>query len=204
MIRTCYVGQDSKLPFFCEILLTVEFSENFIPFDLENLFASLFTVKSVSAVFPQKPLENNLINSGKDILDDLILRGNRTAQFRKSEIQSLENLIALIPTASGNSQSFEPFQTNRSLFNVAPVNLQSNVLLDQEIEECTDRDFGNPGAILDSLDQCAGDSFDIFDASEEVGLMSNQVLSVINQLTDDLPTQENTNPQVGSWFWDAC
>lgn len=186
------------------MLLMVGFSENFIPFDLENLFASLFTVKAVSAIFPQKPLDNNLINSGKDILDDLILRGNRTAQFRKSEIQSLENLIALIPTTSGNSQSFEPFQTNRSLFNADPVNLQSNVLLGQEIEECTNRDFGNTGALLDSLDQCADDSFDVFDASEEVGLMSNQVLSVINQLTDDLPTQENTNPQVGSWFWDAC
>lgn len=72
-----------QVPFFCEILLTVGFSENFIPFDLENLFASLFTVKAVSAVFPRKPLDNNLINSGKDILDDLILRGNRTAQFSK-------------------------------------------------------------------------------------------------------------------------
>ncbi|KAJ5235442.1 uncharacterized protein N7469_004610 [Penicillium citrinum] len=178
--------------------------ENFIPFDLENIFASLFTVKAISAIFPQKPLDINLINSGRDILEDLILRGNRTAQFRKAEIEILESLIALIPTISGLHQPLEPFQTNRLLFDAGAENLPPNPILDPAVEDCTNRAFEKTDALLDNFGQCADEGFGIFDASDGVGLLSNQVLSVINQLTeDDLRIQEDANCQDGTWLWDA-
>lgn len=137
-------------------------------------------------------------------MEDLILRGNRTAQFRKAEIENLESLIALIPTISGLHKPLEPFQTNRLLFDAGAENLPPSPILDLAVEDCTNRAFEKTDALLDNFGQCADEGFGIFDASDGVELLSNQVLSVINQLTeDDLRIQEDANCQDETWLWDA-
>lgn len=196
----------TMFPFFkSSLIIHLLPTENFIPFDLENIFASLFTVKAVSAIFPQRFLDNYLINAGKDILEDLILRGNQTAQFRKAEVQNLENLIALIPTISGLHRDLEPSQTNGLLFDSGQDEFPPNATLGPAVAECPSGAFEKTNPLLDNFDHYADDGFDnIFDALDGVGLMSNQVLSVINQLTEnDLQPQEDATGQGATWLWDA-
>ncbi|KAE8137536.1 hypothetical protein BDV38DRAFT_271142 [Aspergillus pseudotamarii] len=67
--------------------------ETFLPFDLENLFSSFFILSLISAILPDIIPDPSYRDMGFSLLDDMIARGNRVAQLRKSEIVQLEELV---------------------------------------------------------------------------------------------------------------
>ncbi|PKX89235.1 putative C6 transcription factor [Aspergillus novofumigatus IBT 16806] len=67
--------------------------ESFLPFDLENLFSSFFILCLISAVLPGTLPDHSYRDMGFSLLDEMIARGNRVAQLRKSEIELLEELV---------------------------------------------------------------------------------------------------------------
>ncbi|KAH8432764.1 putative C6 transcription factor [Aspergillus melleus] len=67
--------------------------ETFLPFDLENLFSSFFVLSLISAILPDTLPDPNYREMGFSLLDEMISRGNRVAQIRKSEIELLEELV---------------------------------------------------------------------------------------------------------------
>ncbi|RHZ70181.1 hypothetical protein CDV55_105702 [Aspergillus turcosus] len=67
--------------------------ESFLPFDLENLFSSFFILSLISAVLPGTLPDHSYRDVGFSLLDEMIARGNRVAQLRRSEIELLEELV---------------------------------------------------------------------------------------------------------------
>ncbi|GIC86025.1 putative C6 transcription factor [Aspergillus udagawae] len=67
--------------------------ETFLPFDLENLFSSFFILSLISAVLPGSIPDHSYRDMGFSLLDEMIARGNRVAQLRRSEIELLEELV---------------------------------------------------------------------------------------------------------------
>lgn len=67
--------------------------ESFLPFDLENLFSSFFILSLISAVLPGTLPDHSYRDMGFSLLDEMIARGNRVAQLRRSEIELLEELV---------------------------------------------------------------------------------------------------------------
>ncbi|OJJ79766.1 putative C6 transcription factor [Aspergillus glaucus CBS 516.65] len=74
--------------------------ESFLPFDLESLFSAAWVLSMISAIFPDTLPDHSYRDTSFSLLDDMIERGNRVAQFRKSEIELLEDLVQplLIPS----------------------------------------------------------------------------------------------------------
>lgn len=68
-------------------------TESFLPFDLENLFSSIFILSLISAVLPGTLPDHSYRDMGFSLLDEMIARGNRVAQLRRSEIELLEELV---------------------------------------------------------------------------------------------------------------
>ncbi|GFF25162.1 LOW QUALITY PROTEIN: putative C6 transcription factor [Aspergillus udagawae] len=68
-------------------------TETFLPFDLENLFSSFFILSLISAVLPGTIPDHSYRDMGFSLLDEMIARGNRVAQLRRSEIELLEELV---------------------------------------------------------------------------------------------------------------
>ncbi|RHZ66765.1 putative C6 transcription factor [Aspergillus thermomutatus] len=67
--------------------------ESFLPFDLENLFSSFFILSLISAILPGTLPDHSYREMGFSLLDEMIARGNRVAQLRRSEIELLEELV---------------------------------------------------------------------------------------------------------------
>ncbi|EAW16782.1 putative C6 transcription factor [Aspergillus fischeri NRRL 181] len=67
--------------------------ESFLPFDLENLFSSFFILSLISAVLPGTLPDQSFRDMAFSLLDEMIARGNRVAQLRRSEIELLEELV---------------------------------------------------------------------------------------------------------------
>jgi hypothetical protein len=68
-------------------------TESFLPFDLENLFSSFFILSLISAVLPGTLPDHSYRDMGFSLLDEMVARGNRVAQLRRSEIELLEELV---------------------------------------------------------------------------------------------------------------
>ncbi|PYH42521.1 putative C6 transcription factor [Aspergillus saccharolyticus JOP 1030-1] len=67
--------------------------ETFLPFDLENLFSSFFVLSLIAAILPDAAIDPTYRETGFGLLNEMIGRGNRVAQLRKSEIELLEELV---------------------------------------------------------------------------------------------------------------
>ncbi|OJJ94763.1 hypothetical protein ASPACDRAFT_127913 [Aspergillus aculeatus ATCC 16872] len=67
--------------------------ETFLPFDLENVFSSFFILSLITAILPDAAMDPAYRETGFSLLNEMIERGNRVAQLRKSEIELLEELV---------------------------------------------------------------------------------------------------------------
>ena len=85
-------------PYRCQRI--ADHVESFLPFDLESLFSAAWVLSMISAIFPDTLPDHSYRDTSFSLLDDMIERGNRVAQFRKSEIELLEDLVQplLIPS----------------------------------------------------------------------------------------------------------
>ncbi|PLB34900.1 putative C6 transcription factor [Aspergillus candidus] len=127
--------------------------QSFLPFDLENLFSSFFILSVISAILPdtQPDPDFNYREMGFSLLDDMISRGNRVAQLRKSEVELLEELIQPLVQASAQpvgSENDERSQTPGinavpTVSSVLPAAPLPSVDINQEEDLSFDwRDYG--------------------------------------------------------------
>lgn len=127
--------------------------ESFLPFDLENLFSSFFILSVISAILPdtQPDPDFNYREMGFSLLDDMISRGNRVAQLRKSEVELLEELIQPLVQASTPPVGYENDATSQTpginavptVDSVLPASALSSVDVNQDEDLGFDwRDYG--------------------------------------------------------------
>lgn len=141
-----------------------------------------------------------------NIMDDLILRGNRVANLRRAELENLKRLVDLIPTSNSEPVLGSP-EIHRET-RKTPREKENGI---GDIG-----DISNPvSQAPDSLDQCqsmvpaedplgpASLGLSWYDEFQGLGLASEHISSVVNQLSaDGFPMEENRpvthdNP----WFW---
>ncbi|KAL0939637.1 uncharacterized protein CTRU02_206247 [Colletotrichum truncatum] len=70
--------------------------ETFLPFDLEHTFSSAFVLALMGAIPGLPDRESNYMKTTSSILDAMILRGNVVAQFRKEELEKLQEILRLV------------------------------------------------------------------------------------------------------------
>jgi len=103
--------------FWCQRI--ADHVETFLPFDLESLFSAAWILSMISAILPGTVPDHSYRDTSFSLLDDMIERGNRVAQFRKSEIELLEELVRPLlipptPVSHPVNEEPEPLITPRS------------------------------------------------------------------------------------------
>lgn len=164
----------------------------------------------VSAILPQEFHEESY-RVGKAVLEDLCLRENRIALFRQRELHSLEYLINLIPAtiASSNHEPCDPAQDPAQdtvlALEATRDNGEFEGLLDHGIDTTGNEiDSKTPDLTMNGPDLDDHGGLDWFHEPDGVGLMSEQILSVINQLdVDDLLIPGSPFVDTENWFWNA-
>lgn len=160
----------------------------------------------VSAILPQEFHEESY-RVGKAVLEDLCLRENRIALFRQRELDSLEYLINLIPAtiASSNHEPCDPAQDTALALEATRDDGEFEGLLDHGIDTSgNDIDSKTPDLTMSGPDLDEHGDLDWFHEPDGVGLMSEQILSVINQLdVDDLLIPGSPFVDTENWFWNA-
>lgn len=121
------------------------------------------------------------------ILDDMKLQGNRIAEFRRAELDILEWLI---------QESEGPGQAHMDTLEIGP---HSSVLQRAEVG-AADVDALDPG-----IDINGALGLDWGDQTEGVGLLSEQILAVVNQLATEDVLVEGNIASLGEdrWLWDG-
>lgn len=139
-----------------------------------------------------------------NILDDLILRGNRVAKLRRAELENLERLVDLIPTSISEAVLGSP-TIHREAGKVPGEKEDGN------------GDIGNiPNPVSqasDSLDQCqamvptedpldpASLALSWYDEFQGLGLASEHIFSVVDQLSADGFHMEENVPVTHDNHW---
>lgn len=167
--------------------------ETFLPFDLENLFSSFFVLSLISAILPDTLPDPNYREMGFSLLDEMISRGNRVAQIRKSEIELLEELVQ--PMMRPHIRPTQP-GANALAHVMAP--LAPNHLHEQ---------VNTPIAALDAAVTTpalqAGQEDDLSFDWRDLGLSMDHMLSVTDQLDANnlILDAEREGLQADLWLW---
>lgn len=74
------------------------FSEVFLPFELEFAYGAAIFLTMTRTLFPHVADGEACSNSAHSIFDEMITKGNRLAQVRKSELTQIESLFAELST----------------------------------------------------------------------------------------------------------
>ncbi|GAB1194887.1 hypothetical protein APSETT444_004138 [Aspergillus pseudonomiae] len=167
--------------------------ETFLPFDLENLFSSFFILSLISAILPDIIPDPSYRDMGFSLLDDMIARGNRVAQLRKSEIVQLEELVQ--PLLQPHLQP------------LTPGNSAKQVGEEQPSEQANESAAVLPAGISPALS--VPDAADVGQDDEihfdwkECGLSLEQMLSVTDQLNANnlVLDAEREGLQTDLWLW---
>ncbi|RMZ46136.1 C6 transcription factor [Aspergillus flavus] len=167
--------------------------ETFLPFDLENLFSSFFILSLISAILPDIIPDPSYRDMGFSLLDDMIARGNRVAQLRKSEIVQLEELVQ--PLLQPHLQPLTPGSSAK-----------------QAGEERTSEQVNDSVAVLNagiSPALSVPEAADVVQDDEmhfdwrDCGLSLDQMLSVTDQLNANnlVLDAEREGLQTDLWLW---
>ncbi|KNG84696.1 C6 transcription factor [Aspergillus nomiae NRRL 13137] len=167
--------------------------ETFLPFDLENLFSSFFILSLISAILPDIIPDPSYRDMGFSLLDDMIARGNRVAQLRKSEIVQLEELVQ--PLLQPHLQPLTPGSSAKQVGEEQPS------------EQTNDSAAVLPAGISPALS--VPDAADVGQDDEihfdwkECGLSLEQMLSVTDQLNANnlVLDAEREGLQTDLWLW---
>ncbi|KAK1148168.1 hypothetical protein N8T08_010812 [Aspergillus melleus] len=167
--------------------------ETFLPFDLENLFASFFVLSLISAILPDTLPDPNYREMGFSLLDEMISRGNRVAQIRKSEIELLEELVQ--PMTRSYMDRTQP-GANALAHVMAP--LAPNQLPEQVNTPVTALDTAVPTPVLP-----AGQEEELPFDWRDLGLSMDHMLSVTDQLDANnfILDADRDGLQADLWLW---
>ncbi|KAL4894884.1 hypothetical protein BDV59DRAFT_175200 [Aspergillus ambiguus] len=162
--------------------------ESFLPFDLENLFSSLFNLSLISATIPDVMMDPGYREMGISLLDDMIARGNCVAQLRKSEIELLEELVQPLV------QSQAPLNPQPRLSQASP---STEGLIPDSDQPAVPQFSVDPQDATNAQDEDLG--FDWRD----LGLSVDHILSVTDQLnTNSLVLDtEREELETDLWLW---
>ncbi|KAE8335674.1 hypothetical protein BDV24DRAFT_171115 [Aspergillus arachidicola] len=167
--------------------------ETFLPFDLENLFSSFFILSLIAAILPDIIPDPSYRDMGFSLLDDMIARGNRVAQLRKSEIVQLEELVQ--PLLQPHLQPLTPGSSAKQAGDERPseqVN-DSVAVLNAGI---------SPALSVPEASDVVQDDEMHFDW-RDCGLSLDQMLSVTDQLNANnlVLDAEREGLQTDLWLW---
>ncbi|KAE8409524.1 hypothetical protein BDV37DRAFT_292692 [Aspergillus pseudonomiae] len=167
--------------------------ETFLPFDLENLFSSFFILSLISAILPDIIPDPSYRDMGFSLLDDMIARGNRVAQLRKSEIVQLEELVQ--PLLQPHLQPLTPGSSAKQVGEEQPSEQanESAAVLPTGISPAL--------SVPDAAD--VGQDDEIHFDWKECGLSLEQMLSVTDQLNANnlVLDAEREGLQTDLWLW---
>lgn len=85
---------------------TNNFSDSFLPFQLESAFSSAFLLYVIDAVSPDFVSDKSWLNMAHGIFDLMISRGSPAAQLRKREFARLEQIM--IDFMQSNNSQYDP------------------------------------------------------------------------------------------------
>ncbi|KAE8323727.1 hypothetical protein BDV39DRAFT_217578 [Aspergillus sergii] len=167
--------------------------ETFLPFDLENLFSSFFILSLIAAILPDIIPDPSYRDMGFSLLDDMIARGNRVAQLRKSEIVQLEELVQ--PLLQPHLQPLTPGSSAKQVGEERPsvqVN-DSAAVLNGGI---------SPALSVPEASDVVQDDEMHFDW-RDCGLSLDQMLTVTDQLNANnlVLDAEREGLQTDLWLW---
>jgi hypothetical protein len=169
--------------------------ESFLPFDLENLFSSFFILSLISAVLPGTLPDHSYRDMGFSLLDEMIARGNRVAQLRRSEIELLEELVQPLirpETTRGEEDQGIPL--------VESTNERSSVA--QEQHHGLGPDAEGLGPTPAATVTVAQEEELLFDW-RDFGLSLNHMLSATDELNANslVPGGEGEEVPADLWLW---
>ncbi|RAL10199.1 putative C6 transcription factor, partial [Aspergillus homomorphus CBS 101889] len=174
--------------------------ETFLPFDLENLFSSFFVLSLISAILPDASMDPTYRETGFSLLNEMIERGNRVAQLRKSEIELLEELVQ--PLTQRHSTS--PATADLASGHLATPESQQRVL--GQLEQLTGPSTGEVDSIptVPPADVPADPEDELSLDWRGLGLSLDYMLSATDQLnTNNLVLDaEREGLQTDLWLWD--
>ncbi|OJJ50360.1 hypothetical protein ASPZODRAFT_149702 [Penicilliopsis zonata CBS 506.65] len=161
--------------------------ESFLPFDLENAFSASFILTLVAAILPAALPDQTYRDMGFSVLDEMIARGSRVAQLRKSEIELLEDLARPLRQAQEQPPAHgEGAQQQQHLHLATPL-----------------RSSSNPSPFVEMLDHPVPSSANSVPDEEMLfdwryfGLSLNQMLSAANELNASTTGDELQD----LWLW---
>ncbi|THC96555.1 hypothetical protein EYZ11_003947 [Aspergillus tanneri] len=189
LLEACTDSATKSLRILCA-LRDQNILETFLPFDLENLFSSFFVLSLISAILPDTLPDPNYREIGFNLLDDMIARGNRVAQLRKSEIELLEELVQPLI----RSQAQPPQGENPRSHLVAPVGENRVAGLENALPALY---VGSSTPALPSNEE------DLPFDWRELGLSMDHMLSVTDQLDANnlILDAEREGLQTDLWLW---
>lgn len=179
-----------------DALLTL--AETFLPFDLENLFSAAFVLSMVSAILPGTLPDHSYRDMSFSLLDDMVARGNRVAQFRKSEIELLEELVQPLfspstPSPQQENEEPEPLITPRSEVPVSAMRELQDYEVDAQAAIATPSVSGAPEVNEEDL---------LLDW-RDFGMSLNQMLSATDELDANWVSDVDGGLGMDLWLWDT-
>jgi hypothetical protein len=167
--------------------------ETFLPFDLENLFSSFFILSLIAAILPGTIPDPSYRDMGFSLLDDMIARGNRVAQLRRSEIELLEELVQPLV-----NPQLQPLTSGSSTKQITEGRMPEHV---NDPEAILYPGIG-PALSIPNVAQVIQDN-EIHLDWRDCGLSLDHMLSVTNQLNanDLILDAEREGLQTDLWLW---
>lgn len=139
-------------------------------------------------IVPTESRSTSCHETATSILEDMKLKGNRIAEFRRAELDILEWLI---------QESEGPRAgTEADMLGIGP----NNAVLHRVDAGAAGVDGLDPG-----IDMNGARGLDWGDQTEGVGLLSEQILAVVNQLATEDVLVEGNIASLGEdrWLWDG-
>lgn len=176
-------------------------TETFLPFDLENLFSSAFILSLISPILPDALPDNTYRDMSFTLLDDMIARGNRVAQFRKTEIELLEELVAPLYRPSTPVPRQDTCPPDDGIHLVTPRSeVQPSELPIHSTEDLTDQSTALADPSVSGV-PLAHEPELLFDW-REFGMSLNQMLSATDELNaNEVGGVERGDVPADVWLW---
>jgi hypothetical protein len=171
-------------------MLTI-YTEVFLPFDLEFTYGAALHLIMASTLFHSIADDQDFASKAHEILDELIYKGNRVAQARKTELLNLQNLClelnrqseqhGLQPLALGISINSDVIGSTTELPEQIsgaweqPTSMSVAALMDTQEVNIAQSDASVPSNLdfLDGIGISSGDFYSIVDEMGNQNILAN-------------------------------
>ncbi|KAK0642688.1 hypothetical protein DIS24_g8788 [Lasiodiplodia hormozganensis] len=177
LIRTC-ANSAVKVIELLTVQLENHMLQTFLPFHLEFVFSACIVVLIVQELLPRMIPDRHLKERADAILEEMAIRGNRPARFRKAELKRLQDLLCKLGDGTLPTTSADPASRtvlSPQLPQPASIALEDMSIEPFEICEHPNRDM-HQGCSSDDTSGRGGGFLTSY------GLSSDAILSIADQV----------------------